>query len=223
MTIALFVVGGFLLLRLAGGGGGIIDADTRVEVVTTDPVRIVLPIDVDARFIDGRLQQVLADAADTQRDTRAADYLREAAADPRLRTHIANSSQQAFDTGEIGGLAFALYDASVTEADVVIVAVTVELLPTYYGVGRTQAHEDGHWLVNNGVARRCARAVTDAASGAVFAVDAESRIVAGLQRMDERVHTEYHRLVVNASDGRHRVAAREALDAIVGPSCAGAR
>lgn len=200
-------------------GGPRIGADTRVQVLTTEPVRVLLPVDAGATFIESRLREQLAVDATAQRDERMSKHMTELSRDDELMDYIAESGYEQFDSDIAAGIAYGLYDVDIGE-DVVLYSVTVELLPSYYNVGATLSHEDGHWLVNTGVAQRCGpRIVREASSGTLFAGQARFAIVSELQIADEAVHNEYHRLVVGATSGQHRTSALQALDDVIGPAC----
>lgn len=218
MVIA--VVLGLAALWATGAVGGVgIDADTRVQVLTTDPIRVLLPVDASAADIESRIRAELAAAGRSQRDPLMREYLEGLAADATRTTYVASNGFDQFDSQIAAGIAYGLYDVSI-EDTVVLFSVTVELLPSYYGVGATLSHEDGHWIVNSGIAQRCGpQVVREEGAGALFAQQARAAIVTRLQQIDEDVHGDYHRRVAGASAGQHRVAAVAALDNVVGPAC----
>ncbi len=213
------VLGAAVLWTSGAVGGGGIDADTRVQVLTTDPVRVLLPVDASSADIESRVRRELTSAAPGQRDSRMRDHMEALAGDERLMEHVATTGYDQFDNQVAAGVAYGFYDVTIDDT-VILYSVTVELLPGYYGVGDTLSHEDGHWLVNSGVAQRCGpQVVRDVGSEARLPGQARAAIVTELQRIDERVHGEYHRRVAGASPGQHRVAALDALEAIIGPGC----
>ena len=217
LVIALVL--GVTLLWVSGVGGAGIGADTRVQVLTTDPVRVLLPVDASSADIESRVRRELTSAAPGQRDPRMRAHMEALAGDARLMEHVATTGYQQFDSQVAAGIAYGFYDVTIDDT-VVLFSVTVELLPSFYGIGDTLSHEDGHWLVNSGVAQRCGpHVVRDAGSGALFAGQARAAIVTELQRIDEQVHGDYHRRVSGATAGQHRVSALAALDDVLGPAC----
>lgn len=213
------VLGAAVLWTAGAVGGAGIDADTRVQVLTTDPVRVLLPVDASSADIESRVRRELSSAAPGQRDPRMREHLEELAGDSRLMEHVASTGYDQFDNQVAAGVAYGFYDVHIDDA-VVLYSVTVELLPSFYGIGNTLSHEDGHWLVNSGVAQRCGpQVVRDVGSSARLPGQARAAIVTELQRIDERVHGDYHQRVAGASAGQHRVAALAALDAVLGPAC----
>lgn len=217
--IAAVLAGLALMWVLAALGGPGYGSETRIEVLTTDPVRVVLPIDASAEFIESRMRQELVAGAAVERDPRMAEHLRAIARDTDLIGHMAAEGFAQFAGDVAAGIAYGFYDAAIGE-EVVLYSLTIELLPSFTGVGETLSHEDGHWLVNSGIAQRCGpRIVRDAASGTIFPGQARTAIMKRLQEADETVHDTYHRLVVGATAGQHRVAALQALDEVVGPAC----
>lgn len=218
LVIAL-VLGAALLLSSGAVGGAGIDADTRVQVLTTDPVRVVLPVDASSADIESRVRRELTSAAPGQRDSRMREHMELLAGDERLMEHVATTGHQQFDNEIASGVAYGFYDVTIGDT-VILYSVTVELLPSLYGIGDTLSHEDGHWLVNSGVAQRCGpQVVRNAGSAARLPGQARVAIVTELQRIDERVHGDYHRRVAGATPGQHRVAAIAALDTVLGPAC----
>ena len=218
-SIVLLVLGVAVVGWLVMAGGSGIPADARVQVLTTDPIRVLLPVDAGSNVIEARLRDHLATAATSQRDTRMGDHMRDLAGDSELMTYIADSGYEQFDSDLAAGIAYGLYDVDVGE-NVLLYSVTVELLPSYYNVGEVLDHEDGHWIVNSSVAQRCGpKIVRDASGGSIFPGQARFTIITDLQLADHAVHTEYHRLVLGATAGQHRVAAQQALDTVIGPAC----
>ena len=218
-TLVGILIGGLIAIQLISAlGGGAIGPDVRVIVLTTDPVRLVLPVDVGAAFIESRLRGILAASSDEQRDPRMARYVKEVEGDTQLIRNIAQSGFEHFAAGTAAGVAYALYGVAIESEEVVLFSVTVELLPSYYGVGETLAHEDGHWIINSGVAQRCGPQVVRRSASRIGS-RTETAIIDSLQDIDTRVHGEYHRLVVNASPGQHPTAAIQSLDTVIGPSC----
>ena len=75
-------------------------------------------------------------------------------------------------------------------------------------------------MVNDAVASRCGpRIVKDEGSSSLFAAQAKIRILSALAQTGDRVHDEYHRLVVGANNGQHRAAALNAVETTLGLSC----
>ena len=135
------------------------------------------------------------------------DHIRSMAADADLMRYVATSGYEQFDSEVAAGIAYGFYDVAIDDA-VVLFSVTVELLPGLYGIGETLSHEYGHWLVNSGIAQRCGPSVVrETGAGALFTGQARAAIVTELQRIDERVHGDYHRRVAGATSGQHRPAA----------------
>ena len=105
-TLVGILIGGLIAIQLISAlRGGAIGPDVRVIVLTTDPVRLVLPVDVDAAFIESRLRGILAASSDEQRDPRMARYVKEVEGDTQLIRNIAqagsNTSPQALLQGSL--------------------------------------------------------------------------------------------------------------------------
>ncbi len=218
LTLGFIAVGAaFAILAVLAGKG--VNADTPVSVLDADDVVLHLPISPSVDRIVSDLHHELRAVSRGTRDSRIAEALDRLEADDDLLAEVATTPVEMFDSGEAAATATAIYDIQLDRDRVVVTVITIELVPAYGSTAATREHEDGHALINEKIARRCA---TDALrSGVALGLQGQPLIntmVAHISAAGDPVHDAYHRYVRNARYGQHLQLAEQALTDT--PGCA---
>ncbi|MDJ0664506.1 MAG: hypothetical protein QNJ75_08085 [Acidimicrobiia bacterium] len=203
-----------VVLALSSSG---IDADTPVDVLIADEVVLHLPVSPSVERIVADLHLELVAVADSSSDSRVEAALRRIDDDNDLLRAIAASPVHMFDSGEAAATATAVYDIQLESDRVTLTVATVELVPAYGSTARSREHEDGHALINERVAERCAAEALQV--GIASGLRGEllvNRMVAELSASGDPVHDVYHSYVHNADYGEHIRAAERALEDVPG-------
>ena len=155
--------------------------------------------------------------ANSSSDSRVEAALRRIDNDDELLRAIATSPVHMFDSGEAAATATAVYDIQLESDRVTLTVATVELVPAYGSTARSREHEDGHALINERVARRCAAGALRAGIESGLQGDLlVNRMVAELSASGDPVHDAYHSYVRNARYGQHIRLAEQALQDVPG-------
>lgn len=208
-------VGGLLAFTLIFSGQ--LSADTPVTVLTADRVVLLLPVAPSVERIVGDLRQELYAVSATTTDPRIAGALdRVAAADDLLR-EVAENPVDMFASSEAVATATPLFDVTLSKEQVVVTAITIELVPGYGATAGSRDHEDGHALINEKIAKRCARDAFQAGIAEGYQGQALINAITSLlyQAIDP-VHAKYHSHVRYANYGQHIAYAEQALQEVSG-------
>ncbi len=194
-----------------------ISADTPVTVLAADEVVLHLPVSPSIERIVSDLHLELQDGAAAARDSRISAALGRLNEDDELLRQVAVTPVAMFDSGEAAATATAVYDIQLDRERVTVTVITIELVPAYGSTARSREHEDGHALINERIAKRCAveslqAAVGDGLQGAAL-ID---RMVAEISASGDPVHAIYHNYVNNARYGQHIRYAEQALSDVPG-------
>ena len=213
-----FAVLAFVMVTRAMGPG--VDADAPVEVLTADPVRVLLPIDPDAADIKQRLTVAIQQAANAEGGTLAEELDRLAANSDRLQA-MADTGASRFSSKQAAALAYPLYSARIEEdGSVTIIAITAELVHQHRGVGYSIQHEDGHAYINDALAIGCARSVVaDKAGSGLRGRLLENSVVNALHEIGDEAHDLYHQAVNYVPNPRYRASARESAESVIARRC----
>jgi hypothetical protein len=199
--------------------GPAVTSATPVLTRSADPIRVILPAEPNATTISGYVYNALVNAAKEESGSLSAD-LRTMSKDGALLDWIASSGSQRFASDEAAALAYPLYRVVVAADRVTITSATVELLPQYWNLGGSIAHEDGHAEINEILAKECGRflAVDLSRSGRRGAA-LEAAIENALYELGNDAHGYYHTVVNGARSPRHAQAARDAAQTVVEAEC----
>jgi hypothetical protein len=217
------IAGGLLvILALVGFNqsiGPTVGPDTPVITRTAEPVKVFLPADPDAKTISGYVYGALGDAASATGGELGAD-LRSLAEDRSLLDWISTSGEPEFAGDRAAALAYPVYRVNVSADRVTITSATVELLPPYWNIGSSIAHEDGHALINSMLAEACGEAIVreraDAGErGSSLGRDVEN----ALYGLGNRAHGLYHGAVNDTRYPRYAQAARDAATTVIDGGC----
>jgi hypothetical protein len=213
-----FAVLAFVMVTRALGPS--VDSDAPVEVLTADPVRVLLPVDPDATDIKQRLTTAIQQAANAESGTLANELERLAADSDRLQA-MADTGASRFSSNQAAALAYPLYATRIQEdGSVTITAITAELVPQHRGVGYSIQHEDGHAYINDALATGCGRTVVaDKAGSGLRGRLLENSVVNALHEIGDEAHDLYHQAVNYAPIPRYRASAREAAEAVISRRC----
>jgi hypothetical protein len=155
--------------------------------------------------------------AEAATDDRIAAALLRIDGDEELLNEIATRPVDMFDSGEAAATATAVYDIQLEQKRVTVTVATVELIPAYGSTARSREHEDGHALINERIARRCAAtALRNGVESGMQGDRLVDRMVAELSASGDPVHNAYHRLVRSARYGQHLRFAEQALREVAG-------
>ena len=216
-----------LILVMIGFGVGLIayilvgppslSADTPVTVLTADRVVLLLPVSPSVDRIIHDLRLELHNVAATATDPRVAAALDRVARDDDLLSGVATTPADMFKSGQAAASATPLFEVSLSKERVVVTSITVELIPGYGSTAGLKDHEDGHALINERVARRCAGDAFlhgighgDRGQGLV------NTMVSFLNAAAAPVQNRYHGYVGNAAYGQHIAYAEQALAEVSG-------
>lgn len=205
---------------LSGWSGAGVDADTPVVVLSASEVILHLPRSPSVDRIVSDLHLELSAVAGRATDPRIADAINRIETDDTLLEQVATSPVEMFDNGEAAATATAVYDIQVNEDNVTVVVLTVELVPGFGSTAGSREHEDGHALINESMARRCAAAALGVAVESGYGGESLiNSMVNSLVAASSPVHETYHQYVRNARYGQHLRYAEQALGDVAG--CAG--
>ena len=200
------------LVTLAVLGGSRIAMDTPVVVLDADDVALHLPVSPSVERIVGDLHVELRRVADSSRDVRIAAALDRIEADRDLLVAVATTPAEMFDNGAAAATATAVYDIQLDPERVVVTVVTIELVPAYGSTAASREHEDGHALINEKVAQRCAAEALRQGVGRGLQGQLLINFMVGrISTSGDPVHAVYHRYVQNAGYGQHIRYAEQAL------------
>jgi len=216
-----------LLPALIGLGAGLVfvalvpsdnpTADTPVSVLSADQVVLLLPIDPSVERIVTDMRTELETVGAGSTDPRITRALDRAAGDDELLYQIAASPADRFSSGEAVATATPIFDISLGKERVVVTAITVELVPGYGATAGSRDHEDGHALINEKIAKRCARdALQLGIERGYRGQSLANFMVSSLYDATDAVHSKYHGLVRYARYGQHIAFAEQALDEVPG-------
>ena len=194
-----------------------VSANTPVTVLSADEVILQLPVNPSTDLIVAALHDKLGAVAATSRDPRIAAALERVDGDDGLVRQVAATPSEMFGNGEAAATATALYDIQLGSNEVIVTVITVELVPGYGSTASSREHEDGHALINEKIAKRCATESLQA--GVAVGLQGEAlitRMVAEISASGDPVHTKYHSYVANARYGQHIRYAEQALQDIAG-------
>jgi hypothetical protein len=194
-----------------------VNADTPVTVLSADEVILHLPVNPSTDLIVAELHDELGTVAATSSDPRIAAALERVDSDDGLVRQVATTPSEMFGSGEAAATATALYDIQLGSGEVIVTVITVELVPGYGSTAGSREHEDGHALINEKIAKRCATASLQAGVAAGLQGEALiNRMVAEMSASGDPVHNKYHTYVANARYGQHIRYAEQALQDIAG-------
>ncbi len=209
------LIAAFLVVSLLGAGR--ISADTPVSVLAADEVVLHLPVSPSVERIVADLHLELRDAASAERDSRISAALDRLNEDEELLHQVAVTPVEMFDSGEAAATATAVYDIQLDRERVTVTVITIELVPAYGSTARSREHEDGHALINEKIAKRCAGESLQAGVAAGLQGAALiDRMVADISASGDPVHAAYHSYVGNARYGQHLRFAEQALADVPG-------
>jgi hypothetical protein len=196
-----------------------LNAETPVSVLTADRVLLLLPVSPSADRIVHDLRLELRHVAAGSTDPRIAAALDRVADDDDLLQQVAAQPADMFSSGRAAASATPLFEVSLSKERVVVTAITVELVPGYGSTASSRDHEDGHALINERIARRCAH------EAFLYGIEHGYRgqqlinaMVALLNDAASPVQSRYHSYVGNAAYGQHTRYAEQALAEIPGCS-----
>ena len=194
--------------------------DGPLQVVTDDPVRVVLPVNASVATIAHRTEAAVTDAAAAARLPEMQHELMALAADEAAIAQIAGTGYERLSSGEAAALAFPWFRTDAGGDRLRIYSVTVELIPGTPAIAVSRDHEDGHSEVNDQLALRCGPPISEEliASG-LRGGRLEAEITLRLHQLASTAHEVYHRLVVQAPLGTHLARAREAAAEVAGQHC----
>ncbi len=194
-----------------------VSADTPVTVLSAGDLTIHLPVSPSVERIVADLHAELGVAADSELDPRIESALRRLESDKQLLQQVAASPVEMFDNGEAAATATAVYDVRLGSEVVIVTVITVELVPAYGSTARSRDHEDGHALINERIAKRCADdALRNGVEAGLQGQPLVNRIVAAIGASGDPVHDKYHEYVRNARYGQHIRYAQQALADVPG-------
>ncbi len=189
-----------------------VSADTPLTVLAADDVVLHLPVSPSIDRIVDDLHLELESVSASSRDSRIAAALDRIEDDDDLLQQVAATPSEMFDSGEAAATATAIYDIQLETDEITITVITIELVPAYGSTAGSREHEDGHALINERIARRCA---TDALhTGVEAGLQGQAlinRMVAEISASGDPVHDRYHSYVRNARYGQHIRYAERAL------------
>lgn len=193
--------------------------DGPLQVVTGDPVRVVLPVNASEATIAHRTEAAVAEAAAVARPAMQGE-LRALAADRSTISHIAETGHARLSSGEAAALAFPWFRTDAGGDRLTIYSVTVELIPGLPGIAVSRDHEDGHGEVNDQLALRCGPPISEELVAAgLRGGRLEAGITQRLQELASAAHEVYHGLVVGAPLGTHLSHARDAAAGVATQHC----
>ena len=212
---ALALIAAFILVSLLSAHR--IDADTPVSVLAADEVVLHLPVSPSVDRIVSDLHTELQAVAERTTDSRVSAALLRLDEDHELLQRVAASPVEMFDNGEAAATATAIYDIQLDRERVTVTVMTVELVPAYGSTARSREHEDGHALINERVAKRCAaESLQIAVNAGLQGEPLIDRMVVEISASGDPVHAAYHRYVGNARYGQHIRLAEQALADVPG-------
>lgn len=212
-----FIAVGAACFGLVALQGARVAADTPVTVLDADEVILHLPVSPSVGRIVSDLHRELREVTATTRDTRIVAALERLEADNELLGEVAVTPVEMFDSGEAAATATAIYDIQLDPERVVVTVITIELVPAYRSTAASRDHEDGHALINDEVARRCAPAALR--SGVESGLQGQrliDAIVVHISAAGDPVHDAYHRYARSAGYGEHLRFAEQALADVPG-------
>lgn len=199
--------------------GPAVGPDTPVIVHSADPIKVILPANPDAKTISGYVYGAISEVAkrhsgDLERDLRAM------ADDGELMSWIADGGASRFASDQAAALAYPIYRVNVQPEYVSITTATVELLPQYWNIGKSIAHEDGHATINRILAEKCGKVLvaeyaTTGRRGGVLARTIEQ----ALYDLGDDAHGLYHAAVNGNRSPAFDRAARAAADDVIASRC----
>ncbi len=213
---AIGLAGAFLIVSVLGATARV-DADTPVSVLAADEVVLHLPVSPSVDRIVADLHLELQQVAATTTDPRVADALNRIEDDDGLLREVAETPVEMFDNGEAAATATAIYDIQMDRERVTVTVITIELVPAYGSTARSREHEDGHAMINEAIAKRCA--VESLRTGVEDGLQGQpliNRMVSEISASGDPVHAVYHSLAQNARYGQHMRFAARALDEVPG-------
>lgn len=198
-------------------GASRVTADTPVTVLAADEVILRLPVNPSTERIVASIHDELAAAAATSRDPRIARALERLNADKDLVRHVAATPSEMFSSGQAAATATAIYDIELGSDEVIVTVATVELVPGYGSTAGSREHEDGHALINEKIAKRCAAESLRAGVAAGLQGQALiNRMITEISASSDPVHGKYHSYVGSARYGQHLRYAEQALQDVAG-------
>jgi len=205
------------LLAVSLMSAGKVTADTPVTVLAADEVILHLPVSPSTDRIVDDLHLELQVVAAATNDSRISAALERIEDDDNLIRQVAATPAEMFDSGEAAATATAVYDIQLYNDEVVVTVITVELVPAYGSTARSREHEDGHALINEQIARRCADdALRAGVESGLQGQALINRMVAEISASGDPVHDVYHNYVRYARYGQHIRYAEQALDDVAG-------
>ena len=142
--------------------------------------------------------------------------------DAELLDWIADSGSARFASNEAAALAYPLYRVAVGADRVTITTATIELLPQYWNLGGSIAHEDGHATVNEMLAKECGPSLAIGLSASGRRGGAlEAAVEAALYDLGNTAHEHYHAVVNGSRSPRFAQAASDAAQTVIDAECAG--
>lgn len=194
-----------------------VGVDTPVSVLAAEPVILALPVSPSVARVVTDLRDELAAVGETTNDPRIASALERAGTDTDLLQRVAESPVEKFDSGEAVATATPLLDIDLDPERVVVTVITVELVPGYGSTAGSREHEDGHALINERIARRCAGdALRTGVEAGYQGQSLINYMMVTIYDSADPVHIRYHSYVAGARYGQHIRYAEQALQDIDG-------
>ncbi len=194
-----------------------VTAGTPVTVLAADRVVLLLPVSPTTDRIVTDLRAELFAMGTTETDPRIVSALQRAARDDGLLTSVAASPVDMFSSGAAIATATPLFDVSLSKERVIVTTITVELVPGYGSTATSRDHEDGHALINEKIADRCAAESLITALGTGYQGEDLIKAMSWLiNQAADPVHTRYHTYVKSAEYGQHIRYAGQALQDVAG-------
>jgi len=194
-----------------------VSADTPVTVLTGDTVVLLLPIAPSVDRIVGDLRLELQSMSIAETDPRIARALQRVADNDDLLRDVATTPADMFHSGAAVATATPLFDVDLDKERVIVTTITVELVPAYGSTAGSREHEDGHALINEKIAGRCAREAFIYGIGRGHQGQGLVNTVVSLINLAaDPVHARYHSYVGNAGYGQHIGFAEQSLKDVEG-------
>lgn len=216
LTGAIGLAGALLVVSVLGAATQV-DADTPVTVLAADEVILHLPVSPSVDRIVSDLHLELQRVAAATTDSRVADALDRVEDDDALLREVAETPVEMFDNGDAAATATAIYDIQMDRDRVTVTVITIELVPAYGSTARSREHEDGHALINEAIAKRCAaESLRIGVESGLQGQPLINRMVSEISASGDPVHAAYHNFAGNARYGQHIRLAEKALDQVPG-------
>lgn len=219
MRRAIVPLAGIALGLLAFGmvNAARVSADTPVTVLAGDRVVLLLPVSPSVERIVGDLRLELQSISEQESDPRITRALDRVAGDDDLLHQVATTPADMFFSGTAVATATPVFDVDLGKDRVIVTTITVELVPAYGSTAGSREHEDGHALINEKIATRCARdALLYGLERGYQGQGLINTMVSLINLAADPVHARYHSYVGNASYGQHIPLAEESLGDVEG-------